>query len=67
MILITQVPSVIAKWMVHHYCCAERLKKLEEIESKWEEKKEVLDQELAKLEVMLANTFDRYLKLYGWR
>ena len=43
---------------------AERQAKLAEVESKWEEKKEVLDQELAKLEMMLASTFDRYAVNY---
>ncbi len=32
-----------------------------EVESKWDEKKRFLDGELQKLEVTLANTFDRYV------
>ena len=35
------------------------------MEAKWDEKKSILDQELAKVELMLANTFDRYVCEWG--
>ena len=40
---------------------ADRLAKLSDLETKWEGKKLILDEELEKVEKLLATTFDKYV------